>query len=76
MIKVIEPWSLHKAKLIDRLCQRYSCLPSQLLNEDASLLRSLNILSEAGELQSASEDGTKSNNGAGDIEASLANVSF
>ena len=75
-MRVTEPWPLAKAKLIDRICQRYSCLPSQLLDEDISLLRSLNILGEAGELNVASEDGTKPNNGAGDIESSLANVSF
>jgi len=62
--------------MIDRLCQRYSCLPSELLGEDISLLRSLNILSEAGELNDSSEGKGPSTNGAGDIESSLANVSF
>ena len=62
--------------MVDRMCQRYSCLPSQLLNEDANLLRILNILSEAGELNGASEDKSGSNNGSVDIESSLENVSF
>ena len=35
---VVEPWALQKAKLIDGLCQRYSCLPSQLMKEDADLI--------------------------------------
>mgnify|MGYP006404508875 FL=1 len=28
------PWPLQKARMIDSLCQRYSCLPSQLMKED------------------------------------------
>ena len=34
--------------MIDGLCVRYSCLPSQLLREDVSLLRMLTILSMGG----------------------------
>jgi len=33
-----EPWPLQKARMIDTLCQRYSCLPSQLLSEDMDLI--------------------------------------
>ena len=32
------PWPLIRARMIDGLCQRYSCLPSQLLAEDADLI--------------------------------------
>jgi len=32
------PWPLTRARMIDSLCQRYSCLPSQLLAEDADLI--------------------------------------
>jgi len=39
---------------VDGLCQRYHCLPSQLLREDAGyLLRMLAILNEAGKLGQA-----------------------
>jgi hypothetical protein len=35
---------------VDRLCQRYHCLPSQLLEEDASwILYCHELLHEAGE---------------------------
>jgi hypothetical protein len=61
--------------MIDRMCQRYSCLPSQLLAEDIYMVQMLNILSAAGELD-AEQGGNKSMEGAGDIEASLANTSF
>tara|TARA_B100001559_G_scaffold310180_1_gene305239 strand:+ start:1055 stop:1213 length:159 start_codon:yes stop_codon:yes gene_type:complete len=33
-----KPYWLSKAELIDSLCQRYGCLPSQLLKEDAEIL--------------------------------------
>ena len=32
------PWELVRARMIDNLCQRYSCLPSQLLAEDVDTL--------------------------------------
>jgi hypothetical protein len=32
--------------LIDGLCQRYSCLPSALMAEDATLLRMIAIVQE------------------------------
>jgi len=33
--------------LIDGLCQRYSCLPSQLMEEDATILQLVAIIQEA-----------------------------
>ncbi len=36
--EVGKPYWLSKAELIDSLCQRYGCLPSQLLKEDAEIL--------------------------------------
>jgi len=43
---VSEPVELLEAKMIDNLCQRYSCLPSQLLGEDVSLLKRIGIVAE------------------------------
>ena len=40
---------LVKAKMIDNLCQRYSCLPSELLREDVSMLKRLGIVAEGAE---------------------------
>ncbi len=28
------PWLLQRARIVDGLCQRYSCLPSELFKED------------------------------------------
>ena len=44
---ISKPWELEEAELIDGLCQRYSCLPSQLMAEDVTLLRMLAIVQEA-----------------------------
>ena len=41
-----KPWELEEAELIDGLCQRYSCLPSQLMGEDVRLLRMVAIVQE------------------------------
>ena len=41
-----KPWELEEAELIDGLCQRYSCLPSQLMTEDVTLLRMVAIVQE------------------------------
>jgi hypothetical protein len=38
---------LTQALMIDALCQRYSCLPSQLLEEDASILRLVRLVQVA-----------------------------
>jgi hypothetical protein len=43
---ITKPWELEEAELIDGFCQRYSCLPSQLLEEDATILRMLAIVHE------------------------------
>ena len=32
--------------MIDGLCQRYGCLPSALLSEDATILRMLAVVTE------------------------------
>jgi len=49
--------ALSQAELIDNLCQRYSCLPSQLLNERADLLlRILVLRDEAGESKDETEE--------------------
>jgi len=34
------------AEIVDGICQRYSCLPSQLMAEDVGILRMLAIVSE------------------------------
>ena len=42
---VIEkPLELYQAEIIDGICQRYSCLPSELYREDVSLMRLLHIV--------------------------------
>jgi hypothetical protein len=35
-----------EAKVIDNICQRYSCLPSQLMDEDISLLQRIATVME------------------------------
>ena len=63
-----EPWQLTRARFIDSLCQRYSCLPSQLLQEDIDLIvRMHNILALAGEHESQPQTPS--------MEESLANMS-
>jgi len=37
------------ARLIDGLCQRYGCLPSQLMEEDARIIKMLAIVTEGEE---------------------------
>lgn len=41
---VTKPTSLSSAEVIDGLCQRYGSLPSEVLKEDASLLKMLYIV--------------------------------
>lgn len=41
------PWELEEAEVIEALCQRYHCLPSQVLAEDVSILQHVAILAEA-----------------------------
>ena len=44
------PWELQRARMIDNLCQRYGCLPSQLFGEDMdTLFRTATVLHLAGE---------------------------
>ena len=41
---VQKPPELQRAEIIDGLCQRYNCLPSQVMNEDVGILRMLDIV--------------------------------
>ena len=41
---IVKPPQLVSAELVDGICQRYSCLPSQLEKEDVSLLKILEIV--------------------------------
>ena len=43
---IVKPWELEEAELIDGFCQRYSCLPSQLMAEDATILRMIGLVQE------------------------------
>jgi hypothetical protein len=43
---ITKPVELDMAEIVDGLCQRYSCLPSQLMAEDIGILRMLAIVSE------------------------------
>ena len=43
---VEKPSELQTAEIIDGLCQRYSCLPSQVLAEDVGILRMLDIVTQ------------------------------
>ena len=49
------PIELSQARLTNTLCERFSCLPSQLMNEDADLImHMLTLLIESGDLQEPS----------------------
>ena len=41
-----KPVELEVAEIVDGMCQRYSCLPSQLLAEDVGVIKMLAIVSE------------------------------
>ena len=43
---VTKPVELDMAEIIDNICQRYSCLPSELMGEDVGILRTLAIVGE------------------------------
>lgn len=43
------PIDLSTAKLIDNLCQRYSCLPSQILQENGTMIMRMLAVINAGE---------------------------
>lgn len=50
----MKPWELEKAEFLDSICQRYGCLPSQLLEEPADLL--LPMLALIAEANPVNED--------------------
>jgi hypothetical protein len=41
---VTEPLELRHARLVLTLCERFGCLPSQLMEEDSELLYLMNIV--------------------------------
>ena len=43
---VVKPVELEMAEIVDGICQRYSCLPSQLMAEDVGILRMLAIVGQ------------------------------
>ena len=43
---IVKPTELEMAEVVDGICQRYSCLPSQLMTEDVGILRMLAIVTE------------------------------
>ena len=43
---IVRPIELEQAEMVDGICQRYSCLPSELMAEDVGILRMLAIVSE------------------------------
>ena len=43
---VEKPAELELAEIVDGICQRYSCLPSQLMTEDVGILRMLAIVGQ------------------------------
>jgi hypothetical protein len=49
---VKKPIELEAAEIVDGICQRYSCLPSQVMAEDVGILRLLNIVGLNAEKQS------------------------
>ena len=63
-----EPWELIKARYIDQLCQRYGCLPSQLLEEDVDLIFKMQSILQLGGESEAVKSGTS-------MEDTLANMS-
>ena len=43
---IVKPIELEQAEMVDGICQRYSCLPSELMAEDVGILRMLAIVGE------------------------------
>lgn len=43
---VEKPIELELAEVVDGLCQRYSCLPSQVMAEEVGILRLVTIVAE------------------------------
>lgn len=51
------PYEVKRAKLIVDLCERFHCLPSALLAEDASFLRDVHLADIARDVEGGMEDG-------------------
>ena len=49
---VEKPVELELAEIVDGLCQRYSCLPSQVMAEDVGILKMIDIVGQNEEKQS------------------------
>jgi len=49
---VRKPVELEAAEIMDGLCQRYSCLPSQVMAEDVGILKMIDIVGQNEEKQS------------------------
>ena len=43
---ITKPVELEIAEIVDGLCKRYSCLPSQVMSEDVGILRMLDIVGQ------------------------------
>jgi len=43
---VTKPIELEAAEIVDGICQRYGCLPSEVMSEDVGILRILNIVGQ------------------------------
>ena len=44
----MEPWELQEARLVEALCERYSCLPRELMREDAhGIFQRLTLIAQA-----------------------------
>ena len=43
---ITKPIELEAAEIVDGLCQRYSCLPSEVMSEDVGILRMLDIVGQ------------------------------
>jgi len=43
---ISKPTELEMAEIVDGICQRYSCLPSALMDEDVGIMRMLAIVGE------------------------------
>ena len=43
---VTKPMELEAAEIVDGICQRYSCLPSQVMSEDVGILRLLDLVGQ------------------------------
>lgn len=46
---VAKPVELEVAELVDGICQRYSCLPSEVMSEDVGILKMLDMVGQSQE---------------------------